>query len=73
MASISDSASNSSRSTTSADGDVAKNFNKTLCVVKVYESYDVGLNIVFHYVEKVTKVILCVLCVAFRDTTYWLG
>ena len=73
MASISDSASNSRRSTTFADGDVAKNFNKKLCVLKLYESYDVGLNIVFHSVEKVKKVLLCVLCVACRDTSYWLG
>ena len=73
VASISDSASKSRRSTTLADGDVAKNFNKKLCVLEVYESYDVGLDIVFHSVEKVKKVLLCVLRVACRDTTYWLG
>ena len=53
VASISDSASKSRRSTTFADGDVAKNFNKKLCVLKVNESYDVGLDIAFHFVDKV--------------------
>ena len=73
MASISDSASKSRRSTTFADGDVAKIFNKKLCVLKVYESYDVGLDIVFHSVEKVKTVLLCVFRVACRDTIYCLG
>ena len=70
VASISDSASKSRRNTTFADGDVAKNFNKKLCVLKVYESYDVGLDIAFHSVDKVKKVLLCVLRVACRATTY---
>ena len=73
VASISDSASKSRRSTIFADGDVAKNFNKKSCVLKVYESYYVGLDIAFHSVDKVKKVLLCVLRVACRGTTYWLG
>ena len=55
--------------TTFADGDVANNFNNKLCVLKVNESYDVGLDIAFHSVDKVKKVLLCVFRVACRATT----
>ena len=54
-------------------GDVAMNFNKKLCVLKVYESYDLGLDIVFHSDEKVKTVLLCVFRVVCRDAIYWLG
>ena len=55
--------------TTFADGDVANNFNKRSRVLKVNESYDVGLDIAFHSVDKVKKVLLCVFRVACRATT----
>ena len=72
VASISDSASKSRRSTTFADGDVAKNFNKKLCDMKVNESYDVDSDIAFHLVDKVKKVLLCVLRVPCRATKSFL-
>ena len=71
VASISGSASKSRRSTRFADGDVAKNFNNKLCDMKVNEFYDVGLDIAFHIVDKVNKVLLCVLRVACRATTFF--
>ena len=37
--------------------------------MKVNESYDVGLDIAFHFIDKVKKVSLCVLRVACRTTT----